>query len=82
MGNVQDAGSAEIWHAAKHRRTEDIARRLGAVAKSPKIEIGRRILTKPRMGSLRGLIVATITFSALATVSAAVHAGKAPHTFH
>jgi hypothetical protein len=31
------------------------------------------------LGSLRGLIIAAITFSALASVSATVHAGKAPH---
>jgi hypothetical protein len=78
MQNVQDAVSAEIWRAAQHRRIEGIPRPMGPVAKSPTIEIGRRILIKPRLGSLRGLIIAAITFSALATVSATVHAGRAP----
>ena len=58
---------------------EDIARRPGPFAKPPKIEIGQRILIKPRVSLLRGLIIATIGFSALASISAAVHTGKTPH---
>jgi hypothetical protein len=82
MQNAQDAGSAEIWTAAQHRRTEDIADWVGASfkrrKKSPAPDMGWR---RPglRVTLMRGLAVATVAFVAVTSVSAVVHANKRPH---
>jgi hypothetical protein len=82
MQKAQDAGSAEIWRAAQSRRTEDLDEWLSPfvkqIEKSPTIKVVQPP-QRPRLTLMRGLTIATIAFAALASVSAAVHAGKTPH---
>jgi hypothetical protein len=82
MQNAQDAGSAEIWTAAQHRRTEDLAHWLGTSFKrSEKSPATAMRWRQPewRLALMRGLAVAIIAFAALTSVSAMVHAKKQPH---
>jgi hypothetical protein len=82
MQNAQDVESGEVWRAAQHRRTEDLAKWsspfLKRRPKSQETDIGWRPL-KPRLRLMRGLTVAIIAFAALTSVSAVVHAKKPPH---
>ena len=79
MQNAQDAGSAEIWTGAQHRRTDDIAHWLRTSfkrsEKSPATDIGWR-QPRLRLALVRGLAVAIVAFAALTSVSAMVHAKK------
>ncbi len=80
MENIQGAASAEIWRAAQHRRTEDLAEwfcLLKQSEKSPATDQLWRHL-RPRLASMQALMVLMVTFAALASVSAVVHAGKQP----
>jgi hypothetical protein len=82
MQKAQDAGSAEIWTAAHHRRTEDLADWLRTSFKrnerspAPKTDWDP---PEPRLALMRGLTVAIIAFVALISVSAGVHAKKRAH---
>jgi hypothetical protein len=73
MQNVRDAGLAEIWNAAQHRRTEDLAE----MRASPAAGIGRWPIM-PRLALMRGLSVALVAFGLLTSVSVAVQAKKHP----
>jgi|ERR1700756_2090465 hypothetical protein len=82
MQNAQDTGSAEVWTAAQHRRTEDLSYWLRTFSKrsekSAATEMGWR-LPRLRLDLGRGLAVAIVAFTALTSVSAVVHAKKQPH---
>jgi hypothetical protein len=77
----QDVQSAEIWRAAQHRRTEDLAKWLGHFLKRsekvPDADIQRPL--KPRLALTRGMRIAVVTFAAITSVSAVVEAKKPPH---
>jgi hypothetical protein len=79
---MQNAELAEIWRAAQNRRAEDLSSWLGTSArqsrKSPTIRFAGPPLHR-RFALARGLTIATVAFVALASVSAAVHAGKTSH---
>jgi hypothetical protein len=82
MQHKQHAQSAEIWRAAQHRRTEDLAKWLGhsleRSEKMPGFEIPHPRL-KLRFALARGIAIATITFAAITSVSAVVHIKRPPH---
>jgi hypothetical protein len=75
MQKMQDVGSAEIWRAAQHRRSEDLGwlRRRSAVGRTAPLA------QRPRFALVGALTIAIVSFAAVASVSAAVHAGKTPH---
>jgi hypothetical protein len=64
---------AEIWRAAQLRRTEDLTGRLSQSLKRSAIP---RLRLKPRLALARGITIAIITFAAITSVSAVVHAKK------
>jgi hypothetical protein len=78
MQNVQDSGYAEIWRAAQHRRTEDLTSHFLTPSKKMDADIARTPF-KPRLALARGITIAIITFAAVTSVSAVVHATKPPH---
>jgi hypothetical protein len=71
MQNDQSAESAEIWRAAQHRRTEDLAEWLSPLLKRaeemPDANVAQRPL-KPRFALARGLAIAVITVAAITSV--------------
>jgi hypothetical protein len=80
MQNVHDRQSADVWRAAEHRRTDDLANWLSPYLtheRSPAINVVWRPvgLRFARMGALT---IALVTFVALTSISAVVHAGKRP----
>jgi hypothetical protein len=74
MQRATDNGSAEVWTAAQHRRTEDLAELFGAAFQ--KIERAASIWRLPRVALIRGLTVAIAAFVVLASASGVVHGGK------
>jgi hypothetical protein len=80
MQNHENAELAEIWRAAQHRRTEDIAEWLSHfLRRSEEMpDVARRPL-KPRFALGRGLAIAAITIAAVSSVSALVDPKKPPH---
>jgi hypothetical protein len=82
MQYQQDAQSAEIWRAAQHRRTEDLAKWLSHFLKRSEKVLGADIAQpplKPRFALTRGMRIAVVTFAAITSVSAVVEAKKPPH---
>jgi hypothetical protein len=81
MQNAQDTGSAEVWTAAQHRRTEDLSNWLRTFSKWSEKSAANTGWRQPelRLGLGRGLAVAIVVFTALTSVSAVVHAKKQPH---
>jgi hypothetical protein len=81
MHNDQGAESADIWRAAQHRRTEDLAGWLSHFLKRrgmPDTDVAQRPL-KPRFALAGGLAIAAVTVVAVTSVSAVVGAKKPPH---
>lgn len=81
MQNAYDPQSADVWRAAEHRRTDDLANWLSLYLKarerSPATDIGWRPMGL-RFAGMRALTIALVMFAALTSVSAVVHAGKRP----
>jgi len=75
MQKIQDVGSAEIWRAAQHRRSED----LGWLRRRSVVDRTGPLSQRPRFALVAALTIAIVSFAAVASVSAAVHAGKATH---
>jgi hypothetical protein len=75
MQKIQDLGSAEIWRAAQHRRSED----LGWLRRHSAVERAAPLSQRRRFALVGALTIAIVSFAAVASVSAAVHAGKTPH---
>jgi hypothetical protein len=78
--NAQDPQSADVWRAAEHRRTDDLANWLSRYftrerSSATDVVWGPVGLRFARMGALTA---AFVTFAALTSVSAVVHAGKRP----
>jgi hypothetical protein len=78
--NAQDPQSADVWRAAEHRRTDDLANWLSPYftrerSSATDVVWGPVGLRFARMGALTA---AFVTFAALTSVSAVVHAGKRP----
>jgi hypothetical protein len=71
MQNEQKAETAEIWRAAQHRRTEDLA-------KWGHFLVAQRPLML-RTSLARALAIAAITLAAVTFVSAVVDAKRPPH---
>jgi hypothetical protein len=76
MHNEHNHDLPEIWRAAQLRRTEDLT---GWLSQSLKRSDIPRQLMKPRLALARGMTIAIITFAAITSVSAVVHAKKSPH---
>jgi hypothetical protein len=79
---VEDTGDAElaaIWRAAEHRRIDDLVKWL-RLERGDKPVARDRIWSplRPRIALTHAFTVLMITFTALASVSAVVHAGKPP----
>jgi hypothetical protein len=75
MQKTPDVGTAEIWRAAQHRRSEDLGwlrPRSGADRTAPPSP-------RPRFALVGALTIAIVSFAAVASVSTAVHAGKTAH---
>jgi hypothetical protein len=77
--NTPDAELAVISRAAEHRRIDDLAKwlRLERGGKPAARDRIRRLL-RPRIALTNAFTVLMITFTALASASAVVHAGKPP----
>jgi hypothetical protein len=75
MQKIQDVGSAEIWRAAQHRRSED----LGRLRCRSVVDRTGPLSQRPRFALVGALTIAIVSLAAVASVSAAVHAGKATH---
>jgi hypothetical protein len=82
MQDAQDTGSAEVWTAAPHRRTEDFSNWVRTFSKRSEKSAATRIgwrLPRLRLSFGRGLTVAIVALTALTSVSAVVHAKKQSH---
>jgi hypothetical protein len=82
MQNARDTGSAELWTASQHRRTEDLSNSPRTFSKRSEKSAATRMGWRPqklRLDLGRGLAVAIVAFTALTSVSAVVHAKKQPH---
>jgi hypothetical protein len=75
MQQIQDVGSAEIWRAAQHRRSQDLGWRRHRSAAERTVPPSQR----PRFALVGALTIAIVSLAAVASVSAAVHAGKTTH---
>jgi hypothetical protein len=78
MQNAHDPQSA--WRAAEHRRTDDLANWLSPYLtreRSPATDVVWRPMGL-RFARMGALTIALVTFAALTSVSAVVHAGKQP----
>jgi hypothetical protein len=82
MQNAHNSETAEVWSAAQHRRTQDLAEWLGHFLKRsnevPRSDVYQGLL-KPRLALARGLTMAVITLVAVISVSAVVDAKRPPH---
>jgi hypothetical protein len=78
MHNEHNVESAEIWRAAQHRRTEDLAKWLSHFLKMQNADIDR-LPFKPHLALTRGIGIAVIAFAAVISVSVVVEAKKPPH---
>jgi hypothetical protein len=80
MQNAHDPQSADVWRAAEHRRTDDLANWLSSyltLERSPVTNVVWRPVGL-RFARIAALSIALVTFAALTSVSAVVHAGKRP----
>jgi len=77
MGNLENAGSAEVWVAAEHRRTEDLAEWFRATPKNIEKSASNRSAL-PALAMRPALTAAVVAFIALASVSSVTHL-KANH---
>jgi hypothetical protein len=82
MQNEQRAEAAEVWRAAQHRRTEDLAKGLSYFLKQSEMVPGADIAypsLKPRVAFAHGMAIAIATLVSITSVSAVVHASKSTH---
>jgi hypothetical protein len=79
----QNTETAEVWRAAQHRRSNDLAERLGHFLKRSgellRFGFSQRPL-KPRFALARGVTIAVIALAAITSVSVVVDAKKPAHT--
>ena len=80
MQSAHDPQLADVWRAADHRRPDDLANWLSPCLTRERSPAANVIWRPVGLGFARmgALTIALVTFAALTSISAVVHAGKRP----
>jgi hypothetical protein len=80
MQNAHDPQAADVWRGAEHRRTDDLTNWLSPYFMRERWP-ATNVVWRPvglRFARIVALGIALVTFAALTSVCAVVHAGKRP----